>query len=96
MDNVRKLSLEMQFTPDEVDELKRIFMVLKPKSSRERSAFNKAMKTILRADPTAVKEAMEREKQANAAKRETRGERKRGRKPKSLSASARGSDAMDD
>lgn len=97
MNNVRKLSLEMQFTPDEVDELRRIFMVLKPKSrSTEHSAFNKAMKTILRADPTAVKEAMEREKQANAAKREAKGERKRGRKPKSLSASARASDATDD
>lgn len=39
---------------------------------------------------------MEADKQANAAEREAKGERKRGRKPKSLSASARASDATDD
>lgn len=66
------------------------------RKSREYQSFNSAMKTILRADPTAVKEAMEREKQANAAEREAKGERKRGRKPKSISASARASDATDD
>ena len=46
----------------------------------EFDAFNEAMTTILRADPKAVKEAMEREKQENAAMREAKGERKRGRK----------------
>lgn len=42
--------------------------------------FNSAMQTILRADPKAVKEAMEKESQAQAAERKARGERKRGRK----------------
>lgn len=64
------------------------------KTSREYQTFNKAMKTILRADPTAVKEAMERERRANAAVREAKGERKRGRKPKSSLAHA--SDATGD
>lgn len=50
------------------------------RSSREFDTFNKAMQTILRADPKAVKEAMERESQAQAAEREAKGERKRGRK----------------
>jgi predicted GIY-YIG superfamily endonuclease len=53
------------------------------KHSHEYTAFNKAMKTILRADPAAVKEAIEREQRAKAAEREAKGERKRGRKPKS-------------
>jgi hypothetical protein len=43
--------------------------------------FNNAMDTILKADPKAVKEAMEAEKQANAEKRKEQktesGERKR-------------------
>jgi len=65
------------------------------KTSREYQAFNSAMKTILRADPTAVKDAIEREKRANAAEREAKGERKRGRKPKS-SPSAHASDATGD
>jgi hypothetical protein len=55
------------------------------KPQTEFSRFNAAMNTILRADPKAVKEAMEREKQENAAMREAKGERKRGRKPKNLS-----------
>jgi hypothetical protein len=50
------------------------------KHSAEYEIFNKAMRTILRADPMAVKEAMDREKQENAAMREARGEHKRGRK----------------
>jgi hypothetical protein len=50
------------------------------KTSREYRAFNSAMKTILRADPKAVKAAMERERQENAATRNAKGERKRGRK----------------
>ncbi len=42
--------------------------------------FNSAMDTILRADPKAVKEAMEIEQRENAKEREVRGEHKRGRK----------------
>ncbi len=41
--------------------------------------FNKAMDTILRADPKAVKAAMEAEQKANAKERKAKGERKRGR-----------------
>lgn len=51
------------------------------KSNPEFDNFNSAMDTILKADPKAVKEAMEAEKQANAEKREQRqtepGKRKR-------------------
>jgi hypothetical protein len=46
------------------------------RSSNEYSAFNKAMTSILRADPKAVKEAMEAEKQANAKKRKAKREEK--------------------
>jgi hypothetical protein len=42
------------------------------KTSREYSAFNKAMDAILRADPQQVKDEMEREKQENAAKRKAK------------------------
>jgi len=38
----------------------------------EYEKFNKAMGTILRADPKAVKEAMEAEKRANAEKRKAK------------------------
>lgn len=62
-------------------------------SNQERKAFDAAMEKILRADPKAVKEAMEREKHENAEMREAKGERKRGRKPKSTSASSRASSA---
>jgi hypothetical protein len=41
--------------------------------------FNKAMDAILRADPKAVKEAMETEHKANAETRRAKGEHKRGR-----------------
>lgn len=44
--------------------------------SREYSAFNKAMDAILRADPKAVKEAMEADKQANAEKRKAKKQEK--------------------
>lgn len=37
--------------------------------NKEMQAFNNAIDTILRADPKAVKEAMEAEKRANAEKR---------------------------
>jgi hypothetical protein len=45
--------------------------------------FNSAMDAILRADPKAVKEAMETEARAHAEEREAKGEHKRGRKPSS-------------
>lgn len=41
------------------------------------------MDRILRADPESVKEAMERESREQAKERAAKGERKRGRKPKS-------------
>lgn len=40
--------------------------------SKELETFNDAMDTILHADPKAVKEAMEREKQKNAEKRKAK------------------------
>jgi hypothetical protein len=48
--------------------------------NKELDKFNDAMDTILRADPKAVKEAMEREQREQAKEREAKGERKRGRK----------------
>lgn len=42
-----------------------------PKTN-EKAAFDEAMRTILRADPKAVKEAMEREKKGNAQKRKAK------------------------
>lgn len=42
------------------------------KASREFQEFNTAMDTILRADPKAVKDAMEREKHENAQKRKAK------------------------
>jgi len=52
-----------------------------PKES-EFEQFDKAMGTILRADPNTVKAAMRAEIEASKREREARGERKRGRKPK--------------
>jgi hypothetical protein len=49
------------------------------KMNLEFEQFNAAMHTILRADPKAVKEAMEAEKKANEQERQAKGERKRGR-----------------
>jgi hypothetical protein len=46
----------------------------------ELNTFNRAMDTILRADPKAVKKAMEAEKRANAEGRKTAGQKKRGRR----------------
>jgi hypothetical protein len=68
------------------------------KTTPEFDAFNRAMGQILRADPTAVKEVMEREKQENAATRKATGQLKRGRKPKAkpaISPSDRVSSAKD-
>lgn len=59
-------------------------------------AFNTAMSMILRADPKAVKAAVDAEIQEHTAEREARGEHKRGRKPKNATlASARASTAKD-
>jgi hypothetical protein len=51
------------------------------------------MTTILRADPKAVKAAMETEKRVNTAEREAKGERKRGRKLKATLTSSLVADA---
>lgn len=59
--------------------------------SVEYHKFEKAMKTILRADPKAVKAEVEAEIEEHAAERRAKGQRKRGRKPKFTSASARAS-----
>jgi hypothetical protein len=62
----------------------------------EYNKFNTAMKTILRADPTKVKAAVDAEIEANTAEREARGERKRGRKAKNQpSVSVPASNAKD-
>jgi hypothetical protein len=63
------------------------------KGSTEFNAFNSAMRQILGADPKAVKEAMERERQENDAMRKAKGERKRGRKPKTRKATSAASRA---
>ena len=58
----------------------------------EYEKFNAAMNTILRADPKAVKAAMEAEKRERAMEAERTGKRGRGRPPKqSPSASSRAS-----
>ncbi len=51
------------------------------RQSEEYSTFNAAMGEILRADPAAVKAAVDAEIQEHTAEREAKGERKRGRKP---------------
>jgi hypothetical protein len=48
--------------------------------SNERDAFDQAMATILRADPRAVKGAVDEEIRKNTAEREAKGEHKRGRR----------------
>jgi hypothetical protein len=52
------------------------------KKSTEFNNFNAAMGAILKADPKAVKAAVDAEIQAHTAERKAKGERKRGRKPK--------------
>lgn len=49
-------------------------------TSREYQAFNRAMDTILKADPVKVKAEVDAEIEASKAEREAKGERKRGRK----------------
>ena len=69
------------------------FIKMKP---REMEIFNEAMSAILRANPKAVKAAVDAEIHAHTAAREARGERKRGRKPKvMISASDHASSAKD-
>jgi hypothetical protein len=51
--------------------------------SREYQAFNRAMGTILKADPAKVKAEVDAEIQASVEESKAKGERKRGRKPKS-------------
>jgi len=51
-------------------------------TSREYQDFNRAINTILRADPAKVKAAVDAEITASKSEREARGERKRGRKAK--------------
>jgi hypothetical protein len=63
--------------------------------SKEYSAFNTAMDTLLRANPAAVKADIERKQRELAAERIAKGERKRGRKkaasrPPSVSGHALG------
>jgi hypothetical protein len=60
------------------------------KSDHEFEQFDSAMDTILRADPKAVKEAMEKESREQAKERAVKGERKRGRKPKKEASDGRG------
>lgn len=50
------------------------------KNHSELDNFNSAMDTILRADPKAVKEAMEKEHKEQERQRAAKGEHKRGRK----------------
>ena len=64
------------------------------KTSREYQTFSNAMGTILKADPAAVKAAMEAEKQERALEAERTGKRGRGRPPKH-SASSRVSSETD-
>jgi hypothetical protein len=61
------------------------------KNENEFARFNDAMHRILRADPKVVKDAVDAEIKEHTAERKARGEKKRGRKPKSTSASDRAS-----
>jgi len=54
----------------------------------EKQAFDRAMTTILRADPKTVKAAVAAEIQGNTTEREARGEKKRGRKPRFISSAS--------
>jgi predicted ArsR family transcriptional regulator len=57
------------------------------KTSREYQSFTKAMGTILKADPEAVKAAMEAEKRERQLEAQRTGKRGRGRPPKSSASS---------
>jgi hypothetical protein len=54
-----------------------------PKEANDLELFNLAMGKILRADPVKVKADVNAEIRHSVAERKARGERKRGRKPKS-------------
>jgi AT hook motif len=56
------------------------------KTSREYQAFSRSMDTILKANPEAVKAAMDAEKRERAMEAERTGKRGRGRPPKSSSS----------
>lgn len=56
------------------------------KQAEEFEKFNDAMSKILRANPAKVRAAVDAEIEANTAEREAKGERKRGRKPKTSSS----------
>jgi hypothetical protein len=54
------------------------------RDTQEGEQFSKAMAAIFRADPKAVKATVDAEIRAHTAEREARGERKPGRKPKTI------------
>jgi len=60
-------------------------------TNAEYEEFNRTMDAVLRANPKAVKDAVDAEIKASTAEREAKGQRKRGRKPNS-SASGPGPD----
>jgi len=57
------------------------------KTSREYQSFNKAMGTILKANPEVVKAAMDAEKNERKLEAKRTGKRGRGRPPKSSASS---------
>jgi hypothetical protein len=57
------------------------------KTNREYQTFTKAMGTILKADPDAVKAAMEADKRNRELEAQRTGKRGRGRPPKSSASS---------
>jgi predicted ArsR family transcriptional regulator len=65
------------------------------KTSSEYQVFDKAIGTVLRADPKGVKTAMEAEKHERAMEVERTGKRGRGRPPKNSSPSSRASSETD-
>ena len=62
---------------------------------REFQNFDQAIETILRADPSSVKAAVDTAIKAHTAEREATGEHERGTNPKSISASDRASTGKD-
>jgi hypothetical protein len=61
------------------------------KKSAQYIAFSKAMDSVLKADPDAVRAAMEAEKRERELEQQRTGKRGRGRPPKQSSASSRAS-----
>jgi hypothetical protein len=57
-------------------------------SGKDFNEFDKAMRTILRADPKAIRDAVDAEIRANTAARRAKGEHKRGRKKRKVSPPA--------